>query len=307
MKFTALGRTKWLYDSILACTEAGHTCSLVVTAQAMPEYEVNEQHFKELADSVNADFVDVSTLSHSPASLLAGHGCDVAISVNWPVLLKADVLETFPHGVLNAHAGDLPRFRGNACPNWAILNGEKRMGLSVHLMDERLDHGPVLLKRFADIGEQTYIGDLYGFMNSNIPEMFAQALTELEQSALTPRPQPDEPGLSLRCFPRLPEDGAIDWARPARDLAALVRASSHPFAGAFCTYGDRILRIWRARAESLPYPWLGVPGQIAASHDNGEVSVLTGEGVLVIEEMETEGPKAPSSILSSLRTRLGNG
>ena len=86
----------------------------------------------------------------------------------------------------------------------------------------------------------------------------------------------------------MPADSRIDWSQPALRLDRLVRASAEPFAGAY-TYldGEKVI-IWRARADRLPYPYLGIPGQVAEIwRESGEVAVLTGDGVLVLAEIET--------------------
>ena len=80
--------------------------------------------------------------------------------MNWLTMIAQSTLALFPWGVLNAHAGDLPRFRGNACPNWAILNGEPLVGLCIHEMIPELDAGPVLLRAHFPLSDDIYISDV---------------------------------------------------------------------------------------------------------------------------------------------------
>lgn len=128
---------------------------------------------------------------------------------------------------------------------------------------------------------------------------------------LEPRPQPEDPSLFLRCFPRTPEDAEIDWRRSAEEIGRLVRASSEPFAGAFTHLNGERLTVWRARAGQLSYPWAGVPGQVAEiDSTSGEAAVLTGGGVLFLEEVETPstGRGRPAGLIRSTRLRFfGNG
>ena len=93
----------------------------------------------------------------------------MAISVNWPNLLTPEVLDLFPDGVWNAHAGDLPRYRGNAAPNWAILSGEDAVILTIHRMSAGLDEGPILAQRSFPLDETTYISDVYAFLDEAVP------------------------------------------------------------------------------------------------------------------------------------------
>jgi methionyl-tRNA formyltransferase len=240
--------------------------------------------------------------------MAAGSGAAVAISVNWPGLIGPELLDRFPHGVVNAHAGDLPRFRGNATPNWAILAGEDRVVLTLHRMVERLDAGPILAQRPFPLTDATYVGEVYDFMAQAVPELFVEVLDGLEDGSLLPVNQPDDPSLSLRCFPRRPRDSELDWGRPADHLARLVRASAEPFSGAYSFLDGQRLVVWRARPEPVGYPYLGVPGQVIdVRRASGEVAVLAGEGALVLEEVETfAGGRGPAAgQVRSTRARFG--
>jgi UDP-4-amino-4-deoxy-L-arabinose formyltransferase/UDP-glucuronic acid dehydrogenase (UDP-4-keto-hexauronic acid decarboxylating) len=292
MRFAALGRTHMLLDAIAACVDAGHECVHVATAPAAPEYGVGPDDFAALARRVGASFGDVE-----PA------GAEIGISVNWPTLIPAGVRDRFPRGILNGHAGDLPRFRGNAAPNWAILLGEPRIVATVHEMADELDAGPILVQRALEIDESTYVGDVYAFLERTFPALFAQALDGLGAGTLAARPQAGEP---LRCYARRPEDGELDWRLDAVSLARLVRASAEPFAGAFGRLEEEPTTVWRARAEPLREPSAGIPGQVIARRpETGEVDVLTGDGRLVLEEVETAAGRVPAAeAIRSLRARF---
>src|SRR5262245_59097467 len=288
MRLAALGRTHWLYDSIQKLAEAGHQVVLIATSSASPEYQVTEEDFARLAGELKAEFINDAVLNRPQyVRRVRELALDVAVSVNCVSLLSEDLIKCFRRGVLNAHAGDLPRFRANAVPNWAILRGEPRVVLTVHFMTPELDAGPILLQHNVALNESTYIGDVYHELSRIIPDLFVQAVDGLAKQTLTPRQQPTDPSLSLRCYPRLPRDGQIDWKRPAVETSRLVRASSEPFAGAYTFLDAEILKVWRARPGELGFPHCGVPGQVVGCNTKaGEVSVLTGDGILVLEEVE---------------------
>jgi methionyl-tRNA formyltransferase len=232
----------------------------------------------------------------------------VAISVNWKTIIPAKILNFFEYGIINAHAGDLPRYRGNATPNWAILSGESQVVLTLHLMSPELDAGPILMQRAFPLLPDTRIGEVYEFIERSAPEMYVKTIAGIEQRAIVPRPQPTDPGQPLRCFPRIPSDGEINWELSAKQIDRLVRATSEPFAGAYSFVNGEKLIIWRAHPEHLLAPYLGVPGQIAERRiASGEVAVLTGDGVLVLEKVETarDGRKRATDIIKTIRTRLG--
>jgi methionyl-tRNA formyltransferase len=299
MRVAAIGRTSWLYGTVERVRADGHEIAFIATAPAAPEYTATENDFEQLAAEIGCPFHLGVDIPEEPA--------DVAVSVNWPTLIQRDVLERFPYGVLNGHPGALPRFRGNAAPNWAIIAGEPHVVATVHRMTEGLDEGPILAQRAFDLDEHTYIGDVYAFLDATFPELFAEAVSGLAAGALEPRSQPRDPSLTLRGYPRLPRDSEIDWQQSASEIARLVRASAEPFTGAYSWLGDRRLTVWRAYADDAEAPWVGVPGHVAhRDSKRGTATLLTGDGLLVVEEAELDGRRAPAAeLLTSARMRLG--
>ncbi len=308
-RFAALGRTRWLYDSVTRCLEQGHELGLVATAPAAPEYGVDVEDFERMAADGGSDFLaGVPINSQEAVERLRSSGAEVALSVNWPTLIGQEARASFPAGVWNAHVGDLPRYRGNACPNWAILNGEPRVVLTVHEMVDDLDAGPILGQESFELHGDTYIGDVYRWLDDAIPDLFTRLLERLESGSLEPRPQEDDPAKSLRTLPRRPEDGAIVWNDSAEVIARLVRASSRPFSGAFTYLDGERVAVWRARAEASPHPIQGVPGQVVELREAGDVGVLCGDGLLVLEEVESSGVGAgvPTRLVRSTRARFAD-
>ncbi len=309
MKVAVLGRTQILYAAIKALTDAGHDIVVIGTSPASPEYLLKESAFEKLAKDMHCPFFcDTNLEKPEIQSLLRSCNADIAISLNWLTLIRQNVISLFRYGILNAHAGDLPRYRGNACPNWAILNGEAEVVLTIHQMTEDLDAGPVLIKRPFPLSEKTYIGDIYQFMESNVPEIFVEAINGLATGTLVPKAQPADPVFSLRCYPRIPEDSEISWDTSAESIARLVRASAEPFAGAYTFLNSSKLIVWRAYHTNISSPSIGVPGQvIRVRKESGEVEVFTANGVLVLQELQlndTQRKKA-ADVLTSTRFRLG--
>ena len=203
-------------------------------------------------------------------------------------------MDIFRHGVLNAHAGDLPRYRGNACPNWAILAGEPYCGLCIHQMVPELDAGPVVLRDRLPLSDNTYIGDVYSWLADRIPAMLAEAVDQLADGLVDAVPQPLDPALSMRCYPRKAEDSLIDWNWSSDAVLRMIRASSKPFAGAF-TYleGREKVIVWRAAQEVHSGDFLAVPGQVCFNLE-GDPVIACGSGMLRLTEIEAPG--APNNV-----------
>lgn len=309
MKIAILGRTRWLIDAADACAAAGHSIVAVATARSESFYKCGSDDFSLLASRTGANYLGEVSLNRSDVQAqLSAAGADIALSINWPTLVRAEIIDLFPHGIVNAHCGDLPRYRGNACPNWAILNGDPHIGLCAHRMaPDAVDAGPILLKDYLPVTANTYIGDVYAWLDGRIPGLLTSVINGIEKGTVIPAPQSEDPALSLRCYPRRLEDGRIDWRLDVDVLHRLVRASSRPFDGAFTHTADgRQLKIWRASPFINRYPYCAVPGQLIGQED-GDPVIACGEGALRLEEFEINGMQPSESkafIGKSLRTRL---
>ncbi|MEG3640489.1 methionyl-tRNA formyltransferase [Magnetococcus sp. PR-3] len=300
-----LGRTQWLADACRKIHAQGHSIDLLWTAKDESFYRFGLDQFEQLAQAVNAHFFVGTKSTAEVEAWLKQNPLDVGISVNWPILLTESLLERFNYGVLNAHAGDLPRYRGNACPNWAILHGEPQIACTIHRMVPELDAGPILLKQFLPMHDDLYIEDVYAWLSQTIPNMFSQATDLLARGEAVFKAQSTDPTHALRCYPRRAEDGQIQWAQSADQILRLIRASSKPFDGAFTTLeNQQKVVIWRAEKVELPEPALVVPGQVCLVQQ-GDPVVACGQGALRLRVLSSpDHTSIKQCITSSLRNRL---
>lgn len=299
MKIVILGRTQFLYNAILWFINEGYSVSSVITAPAAPEYTKRENDFKKLASKIKAKFFITKSIGFQKI-ISAIKGADVGVSVNWPFVIERKYINYFRIGILNAHFGDLPNYRGNACPNWAIINGEEEVVLSIHLMEGGLlDCGRVITQGNYPITANTYIGDIYKWAEDEIPKLFCSALKLLRKNPDYTLKYADPNSLDgLRCYPRRPEDSRIDWSRQAIEINRLIRASSKPFSGAYSYINGRNkIVVWKAELIDENEPYLAVPGQVSFVAD-GYFVVITGGGKLKITEWESRAR------VNSVRQRL---
>jgi methionyl-tRNA formyltransferase len=309
LRVAVLGRTEMLLDAARVIADEAHIIGFVATCKAAGHELVDDKAFEKFAQSVGAPFFRGPKLDVPAATqLIQEAACDIAISMNWPTLIPQRVRALFAQGIFNAHGGDLPKFKGNACPNWALLCDERRLALTIHSMIDELDAGPIALKMFLDLDENTEIGDVYAWLRKAVPEAFRELVTRASDGKMALTPQPSDPSSGLRCYPRRPEDGRINWASSPKDNHRLIRASGRPFSGAFTTLeGQRRLVIWRSSIVSVTEPFLAMPGQVAFSIE-GDPVVVSGDGYLRLLDITLEGcdnrVAAKAAILSSLRQRL---
>jgi methionyl-tRNA formyltransferase len=223
--------------------------------------------------------------SEAFAALLGGWAPDLVVVAAYGRILPRAVLELPRLGCINVHASLLPKYRGAAPIQWALLRGETATGVTIMRMNERMDEGAILLQRATPIA----VDETYGALQTRLAALGATALMEalaaLHAGTLRAHAQGDA-GATYAPMIRKP-DGAIDWTLAAEEIARKVRAFN-PWPSAFTAHAGRLLKIHRARA--LAEPAGAPPGTVLALGDL--VRVATGAGVLGIEELQLEGKRA---------------
>jgi methionyl-tRNA formyltransferase len=304
MKVAIIGRTEILYDTALQLQASGHKIVCILTAKEAPEYRRGAEDFRELAEQWAIPFV-CSARIHEHRDFLAQVQADIAVSINYSGVIPEEITALFPLGILNAHGGDLPRYRGNACQAWAILNGEERIGLCIHRMvGDELDSGDIITRAYLPINIDSTVGQAMDWIERVTPGLFVDTLAQLQRKpGFVLERQSKDPTLALRCYPRRPEDGRIDWYKPALDIVRLVNASGRPYAGAFCFHEDRRLTVWEARLGD-DERFLAVPGQVTAITDD-YLEVAAAVGKVRLTRLAVEGALVqPAAVCRSIRSRL---
>ena len=287
----------------------GHEVIGIITCKEAPEYKITAKDYQEFANINNIPFIATTKLDTEKALsfLHKLETPDISLSMNFSGIIPKIVTDMFPLGILNAHGGDLPRYRGNACAAWAIINGEDRVGLCIHRMiGGELDNGDILVRSYFPLNINTEIGEFHDWWDLEIPALFTEALGHLvEDPKYILERQSKDPTVALRCYPRRPSDGRIDWNKSAIDILRLINASGRPYSGAFTTYNGDKLIISRAELTCLNENYLAVPGQIAKIEDDGSCVVITGNGEIKIISIDINlKTMAPASVITSLRDRL---
>lgn len=310
MNIALIGRTEIMYDLIDILRDNGHHIVLISTSKAAPEYLKTEKDFELKANEIGVKFLyapKISTAENIDFIKQCGH-IDIAISVNHTSIVQQEVIDLFPLGVLNIHGGDLPRYRGNACQAWAIINGESRIGLCVHKMEGgSLDSGDIIVREYMNININTKVTECWNWIAERAPFMFLEALKLLEQDKdFILQKQSKNAQDILRCYPRNPLDGRICWSENREMILRLINASNKPYAGAFCFFKNMKLIIWDAELYDDGENYLAIPGQISSwDMQKGFVVVITGCGKLKINEIEFDNRICkPAEILHSIRNRL---
>lgn len=310
MRIAILGRTEILYRTAKLFEKSTHKIVLIGTCKAASEYTVTETDFRELAESMNIPFFQKANInSIEIQQIIESAKPDIAISMNWLTMIKEEIISLFPYGILNAHCGDLPRYRGNICPNWAIINGEKQIGITIHYMDPLLlDGGDIILKDFFPVSEKTTITEVYDHIERKVPQLLLKSVEQIVIGTVLPKKQSAIKADVLRTYPRIPSDSLIDWRLSNKEIDRLIRASCAPFHDAYTYLNNKKIFILEADTGEYEYPCNVVPGQIVnVDKENHEAVVAAGQGTIIVKKSKVEDKDVMvTDIFKSTRIRLGH-
>lgn len=164
----------------------------------------------------------------------------VGLCCSYDIIMPSTLLELFPKGIFNVHGALLPKYRGANVLNWAIINGEKETGVTLHKMVEKLDAGPLLLQKRVPIYFHDTACSLRDRMRVKVVEILREAWPLLNLKTIPLTEQREQDATYVRR--RTPEDGLIDWNKPAEEIYNLIRALVKPWPGAwYRENGDKVV------------------------------------------------------------------
>ncbi len=284
-----------------ALVDAGERVDAIVTID--PELGATTSGwvpFDDLAARLDVPLLTVRNLNRpEEVARVAGLRPDLIVVIGWTRLLGEELLRLPRLGAVGFHASLLPRYRGRAPVNWAIINGESETGNTMFFLDPGVDTGDIIDQRAIPIEETDDCATLYEKVADAGTAMLLEHLPAL-RAGTAPRRRQDE-RLATVMPRRRPEDGRIDWSRGRRALFDWVRALTHPYPGAFTELGGRRLFIWRA--ETGREATAAQPGTVLDGPD-GSIEVATGDGTLRLLAVQWDGE--PEGGAQELRPLLGS-
>jgi methionyl-tRNA formyltransferase len=291
MRVVFMGTPGFAVPSLKKLHEAGHEVVLVVTQPDRPAgrgRRVSSPPVKQAAitlglpveqhESVNCDEFMANIRGLEP---------EVIVVVAFGQILCQEILDAPSKAAINVHASLLPRYRGVAPINWAIVNGECETGVTIMRMARKVDAGEILLTRTVSIGERETAGELSDRLARAGAELLVEALEKLERGTLVGRAQ--DPSLASYARKLTRCDGEIDWSIGARRVDALIRGMT-PWPGAYTWFRGRMLHIIRAE----PGDAAGPAGEVLSVAKDG-IEVGTGDGSIRLKALKPEGRSAMSA------------
>lgn len=297
MSIIFFGTPEFAVPSLKALIEADEDITLVVT---QPDRAKGRGHkllpapLKVVAKEMGIQVIEPLTLRDDDLILrLSGIQPEFIIVVAYGKILPRRILDIPLRGCINLHASLLPKYRGAAPIQWALINGEEITGVTTMLMDEGLDTGPVFLKNELRIIEDDNADSLSRKLSEIGASLLIETIRGIRNGSLKPIPQEGEPSFAP---PLKKEDGDIDWNRTAREIFNLIRGT-YPWPGARCFIGGERVKIIKAR----PLNSGGRPG-IIEKVTKDELLIGTGKGLLSILELQPSG-RSQMSIRAFLQGR----
>ena len=291
MKLIFVGTPEFAARALAVLLASRHEVALVLTQPDRPAGRGLKPHpspVKRLA-------LERAVPVEQPANLrdaavqerLRAPGADLMVVAAYGLILPQQVLDIARLGAINVHASLLPRWRGAAPIQRALLAGDRETGVCIMQMDAGLDTGPVLLSASEPIRDDDTAQTLHDRLAELGSRIVLEACDRVERGQLVPRPQPAEGATYAAKLDK--REARIDWTRPAKQLWRQVRAFN-PQPGAASRLGGAEVKIWRA----VPVPATGAPGAVLEAGPQGVV-VACGEAGLRIEEMQRAGGKRLSA------------
>lgn len=287
MKIVFMGTPDFAVPSLDALTRAGYEVAAVVTQPDRPSGRgkvLTPPPVKTAAEAAGIPVLQPAKIrTEEFFAELSSYSPGLICVTAYGRILPKSILDLPEYGCVNVHASLLPKYRGAAPINWAIVRGESVTGVTTMLMDEGMDTGDMLLRREVAIEEDDTGETLSRKLSIVGGELLIETLPLLIEGKLRPEKQDESRATYAPIIKK--EDGLVDWSKPARDIRNLVRGML-PWPGAYTFLGGKMLKIFRASVSEGE----GRPGTVISS-SGGALRVATGEEALDILELQIEGGK----------------
>ncbi|MCI9099514.1 MAG: methionyl-tRNA formyltransferase [Lachnospiraceae bacterium] len=311
MKVVYMGTPDFAVETLREIVRNGHEVLAVVTQPDRPKGRgktLKPTPVKEAAQKMGLVVYQYENVKNSDfMEVLKQLKPDVIVVAAFGQMLPREILDFPPYGCLNVHASLLPKYRGAAPIQWAVIRGEKETGVTIMRMDEGLDTGDMLAEKVCALSPDETGGSLFDKLSVLGAELLAKTLDAITKGDIHARPQPaDSPTPYAAMIEK--SMGRIDWEKDAYTIERLVRGMD-PWPGAFTRLNGKMLKILKAsvknpkQAEGLAD---AVPGQTVGTDRTG-IYVKCAEGCLYIEKLQLEGKKgmAAADFLRGYRIEQG--
>lgn len=289
MKIIFMGTPDFSVGTLEALVEAGHDVVLAVTQPDKPKGRGKEMQFTPVKECAMKHGIPVfqPRKVREPECIeeLRKYNADVMVVVAFGQILPKEILEMTPYGCINVHASLLPKYRGAAPIQWAIIDGEEITGVTTMQMDEGLDTGDMLLKTEIPIEVKETGGSLFDKLAEAGAKLCVETLDGLVAKTIVPEKQGETPTAYAKQIKK--ELGDIDWTKKGIEIERLIRGLT-PWPSAYSNWNGKVMKIWDAEISEGNTE--EVPGTIVKVEKEA-FYVQTGDGLLKVCELQIPGKK----------------
>ena len=286
MKIIFMGTPDFAVGTLRSLAEAGHEITLVVSQPDKPKgrgHAMVPTPVKVVAEELGIPVFQPVKIREAK-DVLEKTEADVCVVAAFGQIIPASILHMKKYGCINVHASLLPKYRGAAPIQWAVIDGEKESGVTIMQMDEGLDTGDMLAKAIVPLDEKETGGSLFDKLSEAGGRLCVETLAKLEKGEIIPEKQVESPTAYASMLDK--KMGNIDWNKSAVVIERLVRGLN-PWPSAYTHLDGKTLKIWAC--DVLP--------QSASKGESGEIlevtkdaiHVQTGDGILVLREIQLAG------------------
>ena len=288
-KIIFLGTPQFAVPTLRTLIHEGYNILSVVTQPDRPKgrgRKLTPSPVKILAEENNLAILQPGRLDDSFLNLLLTLKPDLLVVVAFGQIIPGKVLSSAKWGGINIHASLLPKYRGSAPIQWAIINNEKETGLTTMFMDEGLDTGPILMHQEVSILKGETAGQLHDRLSSLAPGLLIKTLQGLAKGTIAKKKQDDT--LATYASKLTKEHGLLNWSWPAERLCGLIRGLD-PWPGAFTYYNGKMLKLFGCLLANNRQTF-SAPGRIKSLTEKG-LEIETGQGAIIVSEIQSPGKK----------------
>lgn len=291
MKIIFMGTPDFAAASLEALIASRHEIQAVVTQPDKPKGrkgELTPSPVKVIAKREGIKvYQPLKVRDEEFVKTLRAYNPDVMVVVAFGQIIPLSILKMPKFGCVNIHGSLLPKYRGAAPIQWAVLDGEKETGITTILMDEGIDTGDILLKKTIKIDADETSGSLFDKLMALGAKTILETLDELEKGSLTPTKQGESPTAYAKMLTKAM--GLIDFTKSAKELDCFVRGMN-PWPSAYTLLSGKTLKLWKVRAVDGS----GKAGSVIGI-DKESFTIACGEGAIEVLEVQLEGKKRMSA------------
>lgn len=289
MKVIFMGTPDFSVGTLEALIEAGHEVVLAVTQPDKPKGRGGKMQYTPVKEAAIAHGIPV----YQPKKIrepecieeLKKYNADIMVVIAFGQILPKEILEMTPYGCINVHASLLPKYRGAAPIQWAVIDGEEVSGVTTMQMNEGLDTGDMILKTEIRLDEKETGGSLHDKLAQAGAKLCVETLKALEEKKASWEPQ----GESTTAYARMLDKnlGNINWTDSAIQIERLIRGLN-PWPSAYTHWNDKVIKLWQADVQDENTK---EEAGTVVKVEKDSFSVQTGEGLLKVKELQLQGKK----------------